>query len=308
MKLLISGASGLIGGGLLRARALLGDHLRLLTRTPDAFEAQLRAQAPGHDAQVVPWNGLRVPETALDDIDAIVHLAGEPLFGGLPTRQRLTRLRSSRVTSTQQLVAALAARAPQQRPATLVCASAVGYYGDRGDEELDEHAAAGAGWSAELCADWEAAAAGAREIGMRAVSIRYGVVLARGGGFLARVSPLFRFGLGGRLGSGTQFFPWIHLDDAVALTALALDDPGIDGAVNAVAPEPVRNQTLTSELGRALNRPTHFAMPAALIRATLGPLATELLGSRRCHPKRAEAADFRWRFPTLKAALEQELG
>jgi len=199
-------------------------------------------------------------------------------------------------------------RVATERPEVLVCASATGYYGDRGEEVLDESAPPGEGFIAELCRDWEAEAARAGELGLRVVSIRTGVVLARGGGALALMAPAFRFGLGGPLGDGRQWFAWIHVDDETALLARAVDDGALSGPVNGTAPEPVRNEELTRTLAGLLNRPAFLKVPAFALRLGLRDLARELLDSRRVHPARAREAGFEFAHAELRSALEAELG
>jgi uncharacterized protein (TIGR01777 family) len=297
---LVSGASGLVGGALLRALRARGERVRALTRDP----TRLR---PDAEVEAVRWNGLDVPTTALAGARAVVHLAGEPIFGGLPSAARRERIRASRVDSTRRLAEAVARIPAADRPEALVCASAVGYYGDRGEELLDEGAAPGSGFLAGLCVDWEAAAAAVEAAGLRRVSLRFGVVLSRQGGALALMAPIFRLGLGGRLGSGRQWMPWVHLDDAVGLALHALDDGAVRGAVNAVAPETVRNASFTRALARALRRPALLPVPALAVRLALGEVAGELLGSRRVTPARARAAGYRFERPELAPALEAEL-
>jgi uncharacterized protein (TIGR01777 family) len=189
-----------------------------------------------------------------------------------------------------------------------VCASAVGIYGDRGETLLDESAAPGNGFLADVCIAWEKAAQPAEELGVRTVSLRIGVVLAREGGALAPISKAFQFGLGGRLGSGRQWFPWIHIDDLVGLIRCALRDESWRGVVNATAPNPVRNAEWTKALGAALHRPTVLPVPALALKLALGETSGELLGSRRVVPKRALELGFRFELEKLEDALRVELG
>lgn len=292
----LSGGTGLMGGRLLARRIPHGDRFRVVTRRPERITAQ-------EGREPVGWDGLHPDPGTLDGVDAIVHLAGEPVFGGVPTRARRTRIWDSRVLSTRALVDAVAAQPEEARPHTLVCASAVGYYGTRGDDELPEEAPPGEGFLADLCVAWEAEAARAEALGLRVVSLRFGVVLARDGGALALMAPIFRAGLGGRLGDGRQWFPWIHVDDAVTQIEAALDETSMRGPVNVVSPNPVRNVDYTKVLGRVLRRPTVFAVPGFAVKTALGPLADELLGSKRvrAHP----AARFAW--ADLEPALRAEL-
>ena len=295
---LISGGTGLIGSRLAEALRLRGRPLRLLTRRP----ASLAAAAPD---RAIGWDGVSVPREAVQGCDAIVHLAGEPVFGGIPSAARRERMVTSRVASTRSIVDAISGQPPEERPSTFVCASAVGIYGDAGDAVLTEaDAGEPSGFLAELCRDWEAAAAEATPLGVRVVSLRIGVVLAKGEGALSMIVPLFKAGLGGRLGSGRQVFPWVHADDVVRLILHALDTPELAGPVNAVAPGAVTNAEFTTALGRALGRPTILPVPGFAIRTALGPLASEFLDSRRVHPAAAERTGFTFSRPTLEAAFE----
>ena len=297
---LVSGASGLVGGALVAALRARGERVRALTRDPTRVR-------PGPDTEAVRWNGLDVPEAALRGSRAVVHLAGEPIFGGLPSAARRRRIGESRIESTRRLVAAIAALPAGDRPGVLVCASAVGYYGDRGETRLAEDAAPGAGFLAELCVDWEAEAARAEALGLRRVSLRFAVVLSRAGGALSLLAPIFRLGVGGRIGSGRQWMPWVHLDDAVGLALRALDDGDLAGAVNVAAPGAVRNADFTRALAAAVSRPALLPVPAFAVRAALGDLAGELLASRLVLPARAEGAGYAFQQPTLAQALAAEV-
>jgi len=299
-RILVTGSTGLVGRRLVEA--LLDDGLRVgaVTRSP---------QRARFDEGVEPvgWDGVQVAPEELARSSAVVHLAGEPVFGGLFTAERRRRILESRVDSTRALVRAIGELAPDERPKAFVCASATGYYGDRGEEELDEDSPPGAGFLADVCIAWEKAAQPVEKLGVRRVSLRIGIVLAREGGALAPMARAFRFGLGGRIGSGRQWFPWIHADDLVGLFRAALADERYDGAVNGVAPNPVRNAELTRALGEALHRPTFLPLPALPLRLALGELAGELLGSRRVVPARALAHGFRFEFEEIARALAVEL-
>lgn len=295
---LITGATGLIGGMLLPGLKERFAWVRTLSRSGSGG-------APGIEART--WDGIDPGTSALDGVDTVVHLAGEPIFGGLPSRARLARVRASRIDSTRRLVERIAERSESERPKTLVCASAVGIYADGGDAPLDESTPAGDGFLSKVCRDWEAAADAATAEGVRVVKIRIGVVLSRSGGALALMSRPFSMGVGGRLGDGRQFFPWIHAEDLVRVIEHAIDEP-VEGAINAVAPEAVRNEDLTRALGEVLGRPTLFPVPAFAIRFALGEVASELLDSKRVVPARLEERGFEFNHPTLKGALEAELG
>jgi len=299
---LVTGATGLVGRRLVRSLLRGGHVVRALTRDLRRGAGALEGQAV-----LVRWDGLHVPVDAADGAHAVVHLAGEPIFAGLATAARRERIRSSRIDTTRSLVEALAALPEPQRPHVLVCASAVGYYGSRGEEILDESSPAGEGFLARVCSDWESAAAGAERHGVRCAALRIGVVLAREGGALPLMARPFRLGLGGRLGSGQQWLPWIHIDDLVAAILAVARDPDCRGAVNAVAPTPVRNAELTRALAAQLGRPALLPVPAFALRLALGDLAGELLGSRRVLPRRLLERGFAFARPELAGALSEAL-
>jgi uncharacterized protein (TIGR01777 family) len=297
---LVTGATGLVGRRLLRA--LLADRIAVRAATRNPADAKLPS-----GVEAVGWDGVLIPSARIAGCDAVVHLAGEPVFGGLPTKARRDRILASRVDSTRALVQSLEQLAPAQRPKVFVCASAVGYYGDRGDETLTETAPPGSGFLAEVCVAWEEEARAAAALGVRTISLRIGIVLAREGGALATLARLFRLGLGGVVGSGKQWVPWVHIDDLVAMIRAALRDERWSGVANAVAPQPVTNAELTRELARAVHRPALLPAPAFAVRLALGEVAGELLGSRRVVPSFAQQLDFAFGAPTLQSALHAEL-
>ncbi len=294
MKIAVSGGSGLIGTALTRTLAGSGHDCRQLVR---------RAPRNAGELEWRPERGLVEPAAA-QGVDAVVHLAGESVAGGRWTTAKRHRIRSSRAPATLRLVESLS---PLERPPRVfVCASAVGYYGDRGDELLVEDSPAGGGFLASVCCDWEAAAATAATICERVVMLRFGVVLSAAGGALPRMLTPFRFGLGGRLGSGRQYFPWIHLEDAAAAIRHLLDHG--EGPVNLTAPEQVTNADLTRSLARALRRPALLPVPAPALVAAFGAMAREaLLASARVVPGHLQNSGFEYRYPTLESALRHEL-
>ena len=292
MNVVIAGASGFIGEAVVRAlRDQEHEVLRLVRRGAERSDEAAWAPAKGQlDPRVV------------SGVDAVINLAGENIAGGRWSKARRTRLLQSRVEATATLVGAMARAAA--KPRVLLNASAVGFYGDRGDEVLTEASAAGDGFLTEVCRAWETEAAKATALGVRTVFLRFGTVLDRDGGALARMLPLFRLGLGGRLGGGRQWMSWVHRDDVVRVIEHALHDERLAGVVNVVSPEPVRNADFTAALGRALRRPTPLPAPAFALHAAFGALADEaLLGSTRARPVRLEEHGYRFRFPTLDAAL-----
>ena len=296
MRVAVTGSSGLIGTALAEALRRGGHEVAPLVRRPPG-PGEIRWDPRTADGGLNP--------AALDGVDAVVHLSGAPIAGGRWTEARKQKLRASRVQSTQALVAALAAA--KSPPSALLSGSAVGWYGDTGEHEVDESAPAGTGFLADLVRDWEAAAQPARDAGVRVVNLRSGVVLSRRGGMLGMLAPLFQFGLGARIGPGTQFISWISLTDHVGAVRYLLDHTDIDGPVNLTAPAPVTNAAFTAALARALHRPAVLWVPAPVLRAGAGEMSSELLGSQRVLPRRLTEAGFAFRYPALTAALSAEL-
>ncbi|HEV3136677.1 MAG TPA: TIGR01777 family oxidoreductase [Pirellulales bacterium] len=297
MKILISGASGLIGSSLAFALDAAGHSLNRLVRD----------ESRGAAGDVV-WNPATgaIAASALAPFDAIVHLAGESIAAGRWTAEKKERIRASRVHGTRVLAEALAKLPP--RPRTLMSASAIGFYGNRDDELLDESSSPGNDFLAEVCQSWEAAAEPAAKAGVRVVHPRFGVVLSGQGGALKKMLLPFRLGLGGRIGSGRQYMSWVALDDVVGAIIHALDAAALRGAVNVVAPNPVTNLEFTKTLGRVLSRPTIFPMPAVVARAAFGEMADALLlSSQRVRPAKLQAAGYAFKFPTLAGALRHVL-
>ena len=291
---LVTGASGLIGSALVPALEAGGARVIRLDRRPGPAS---RAWNP--DAGVIPRD-------ALEGLDAVVHLAGESIAGVRWSRARKARLVSSRVDGTALLSAALAAL--ERPPRVLVSASAIGIYGDRDDETLDEDSPPGRGFLADLARAWEGATAAAEARGIRVVRLRIAPVLASRGGMLAPLLPLFRLGLGGPLGSGRQWMSWIALDDLLSAIRHVLDDEASRGPVNAAAPGAVRNREFARCLGRVLARPAILPTPAVALRVVLGGIADEaLLASARVAPRRLLARGFTFRFPELEPALRHVL-
>jgi len=247
------------------------------------------------------WDPVRgePPAESLRDADAVIHLAGEPVAQRWNAMVK-QRIAASRVEGTRNLVLALA-KLPR-RPQTLVCASAVGYYGSRGSEILTESSAPGSDYLAEVCAAWERNAREAESLGIRVVSIRIGIVLDARGGALARMLPPFRLGLGGRLAGGSQWMSWIHIADLAALFRHALLHP-LSGPVNGVAPAPVTNAEFTRALAAAVKRPALFPVPAVALKLLFGEMSEALLASQRVLPRAAESAGFRFQFANVAAAL-----
>ena len=301
-EVVVTGATGLVGRRLVPALERVFAGVRILSRASNP--------AVGRDSgkrRHFVWDGIDPGAESLSGAEALVHLAGEPIFGGIPTAARRARIRRSRIESTRAIVERISSLEETRRPRTFVCASAVGFYGERGEERLDESSIAGAGFLAEVCRDWEAEALRAADAGVRVICLRIGVVVSSEGGALALMRIPFSLGVGGRLGSGRQFFPWIHLDDLVSVILWALES-NEEGAINAVAPEEIRNIELTRVLGGVLRRPTLLPVPGFVQRLALGELSGELLGSRRVRPQRLEEAGFEFEHETLASALDAEFG
>jgi uncharacterized protein (TIGR01777 family) len=297
VNLTISGASGLIGRRLMKVLAAEGHNLHVLSR-------HAGTNLPA-GIKIATWDPARAepPAESLSGADAVIHLAGEPVAQRWNAQVK-QKIASSRIDSTRNLVRALAKL--QTRPQTLVCASAIGYYGSRGDEVLTESSAPGSDFLAEVCAAWEHAAREAETLGMRVVSIRTGIALDPRGGALVRMLPPFRMGAGGKLATGRQWMSWIHIADLAALFRHALLNP-LSGAINGVAPNPVTNSDFTRALAAALHRPAMFPVPALALRIMFGEMSEVLLSSQRVQPKAAEAAGFRFQFADLPSALSDLL-
>lgn len=297
VRVLVTGATGLIGRHLIQR---LPDP-RVLARDP----AEARSQLGVQDA--VPWSAEQaIPSGSLDGVDVVFHLAGDPIARGRLTAAKKQRVRDSRLLGTRNMVAAI--RDARRRPRVLVCASAIGFYGERGDEELTEVSAQGSGFLAELCRDWESEALAASALGVRIVCARFGIVLAREGGALSSMRPPFRLGVGGPLGSGTQWMSWIHVDDVVGILLHAAERAEVEGPINVCAPRPSRNIDFSQALGRAMHRPAWLHTPAVALRLALGEMADIVLASQRVIPAKAGATGYVFRFGTLEEALWDLLG
>ncbi len=297
MNITVTGGTGFIGRRLAEHLVKQGHTVHLLGRT-------LRSGLPAH-LRFSLWDAARSepPLDALSESDAVIHLAGESI-GQRWSQDIKRRIRSSRIDGTQGLVSALAKLS--KPPAILLSASAVGYYGSRGEEVLTEDSAAGEDWLAQMVSEWEQSAGQAASLGIRVVLLRTGMVLGPGGA-LRQILPPFRAGVGGRLGNGDQWMSWIHLQDAVRLISFPLDQPGVRGPVNVTAPNPVRNSEFTRLLGRLLRRPALFRVPEFGLRILFGEMASILLASQRVIPAAATRAGFEFKFAELGPALRDLL-
>lgn len=298
MKVLLTGATGFLGRALTLALRRGGHEVRAWVRSVERARALL-----GDQAEILEADEARLG-AALEGVDAVVNLAGEPILSRW-TGKRRGELRASRVDLTARLVRAL--EGAKRRPRVLISASAVGFYGDRGAERLSETSPAGTGFLPALCVDWEAAARRAESLGLRVVLVRTGIVLGLDGGALVSMLPPFRLGLGGRLGSGRQHMPWIHVEDWVRIVCTALDDERYRGPLNATAPEPCTNREFTGALAGTLRKPAVFPVPGFALRGLFGSAASLLLESQCALPDRLAALGFVHRFPGLGAALHDLL-
>jgi uncharacterized protein (TIGR01777 family) len=294
-KVVIAGGSGLIGRALAAELGAAGREIVVLSRG--------RAEGLPGGARAVRWDGRTADGWAgeLEGASAVVNLAGEGIADRRWSAARKRALLDSRLGATAAVVAGLAAA--RRRPPVLAHASAVGYYGDRGDEWLDEDSPPGSGFLAELADGWERASAAADTLGVRRVLLRTGLVLAREGGALAAIARPFRFGVGGPLGDGRQWMPWIHVADQVGAIRFLIETAGTVGPFNLVAPAPETNAAFSRGLARALGRPCLLRAPGAALRLALGEMADMLLGGQRLRPRRLLDAGYRFRFPTLADAL-----
>ncbi|MFE5794491.1 TIGR01777 family oxidoreductase [Streptomyces sp. NPDC056503] len=290
-RVAVTGASGLIGAALVRSlRADGHEVLRLVRR-------------PARTADEVEWDPRRlyVDGAGLVGVDAVVHLAGAGVGERRWSEAYKKEIRDSRVLGTTAIARTLAGLA--EPPETLVCGTALGWYGDTGSRAVDESAPAGTGFLPSVCVEWEAAAAPAEDAGIRVTYARTGLVVARQGGAWGRLFPVFRAGLGGRMGDGRQYWSFISLHDEVAALRHLMDTPSLSGPVNLTAPEPVTNREVTAAMGRVLRRPTPFPVPAAALKVALGDFAADVLGSQRVVPRRLLSSGFTFAFPTIDESI-----
>jgi uncharacterized protein len=297
VRVAVTGATGTIGRALVEALLDRGDAVTVLTRNP------ARAAATLPDTHAVEWRdpvSEPAPADALNGRDAVVHLAGEPIAQRWNADVK-RRIQESRELGTRNLVAGL--RAAEPRPRVLVSQSAVGYYGPRGDERLDESAPPGSDFLAGVVVAWEREARAAEELGVRVVNTRTGVVLSESGGALARMLPPFKLGMGGPVAGGRQYMPWIHLDDVVGVMLRAIDDDSLSGAINLAAPEPVTNKELSRTLGRVLVRPAITPVPGFALRLLYGDMASIVTSGQRAVPAGLMELGYEFKHPQLHEAL-----
>ena len=296
MRIAITGASGLIGKRLCNLLSGQGHEVFKLTRHKS------------NDAHEIYWDPMAgtLDPAALEGMDAVVHLAGESV-GQVWTKEIKQRIQESRQKGTTLIAKTIANL--QKKPSVFVCASAIGYYGDRGTESLNESSSMGQGFLAGVCRDWEAATQAATNAGIRTVNLRFGVVLSPEGGALKQMLPPFQMGAGGNLGNGRQYFSWISLSDAANIIYFSIQTPSLQGPVNVVSPNPVTNAEFTKALGKVLGRPTIFPVPAMAAKMIFGEMAEEmLLGGAKIFPQKLQQTGYSFQFPDIESALRNELG
>jgi uncharacterized protein len=300
MRIAISGASGLIGSALRPHLESAGHEMSTLVRSQNVTEKNTILWKPCARPEEQPCDPRQ-----LDGHEVLIHLSGENVAGARWSATQKQRLRDSRLITTRNLLRVASQVKPP--PRLLLCASAIGYYGDRGDELLTEDSGPGEGFLPEMCIAWEQAAQRGNALGMRVVNLRFGLVLSREGGLLKRMLLPFKLGVGGRLGSGRQYMSWIAIEDAVRAIEYTMMTDSLCGAVNITAPEPVTNAEFTHALGRALHRPTIFPVPGLAMKVLFGEMAEAILAGARVKPAKLSAAGFEFQYSTLQRALEAML-
>ncbi len=303
MKIVVTGATGFVGVKLIERLHALGDRIVVLARN----SAKANRQFPQEffpNVEVVAYTPLVLGDWAkvISGSDAVINLAGEPLAGVRWTAQRKQEIRDSRVLTTKVLVEAIAQA--EIKPKVLISGSAIGYYGTSADKSFDEYSGLGSDFLANICRDWEAAADVVTSLDVRLVKLRTGIVLGMGGA-IAKMLPIFQVGGGGKIGSGKQWFSWIHRDDLVELIIYALQNEQITGAINATAPEPVTNEGFTIAFAKAIKRPAFLPVPAAALILLFGEAATVLLDGQRVLPHKAKINKFNFQYPDIDSALGQ---
>lgn len=300
-NVLVTGGTGFIGSRVCAALHEQGDTVHVLSRSPERAETKVKSARVFYR-----WNPEteKLPPEATNGMVSVVHLAGETIAGRWNAEKK-RRIRDSRILSTQNLVSSLAVA--DTKPDVLVCASAIGYYGDSGDEHFTEVSPPGNDFLAKTCQEWETEAQKAIDLGIRVVTVRIGLVLGLGGGLLGQVLPPFKMGVGGILGNGQQWMSWIHVDDVVGIILHALENNEIRGALNATAPTPVRNTEFTKTLGTVLRRPTLFPIPTFGLKLMMGEFADFIVLSQNVLPEKTEVSGYEFQHRTLESALRDLL-
>ncbi len=300
-NVLVTGGTGFIGNRVCDALHEREYAVQVVSRDPVRAKTKLNSVT-----DLFGWNPEteQLPSEATSDVQAVIHLAGEAIAGRWNAEKK-RRIRDSRVLSTRNLVASFASS--DSKPEVLVCASAIGLYGDSGDESFTEETLPGTDFLAKVCQEWETEAQKAREYGIRVVSVRIGLVLGMGGGLLEQVLPPFKMGIGGKLGSGNQWMSWIHVDDVIGIMLYAMENGEIDGALNATAPTPVRNIEFTKTLGSVLRKPTIFPVPTFGLKIMMGEFANFVVLSQNVLPEKTEASGYEFKHRTIESALNDLL-
>ena len=300
---MVTGATGFVGKELVKKLNEKGHEIVVLTRNPETARFHLPIHCDIHF-----WNPERygIAPSTLKGVDAVINLAGEGIADGRWSPERKRKLIQSRVLSVRRLIDAMTYM--NHKPKVFVSASAIGFYGDRGEELLDETSSKGKGFLSEVCQSWENETIKAKDLGIRTVACRIGMVLGHDGGALDKMLPPFKLGVGGKLGSGSQWMSWIHINDLIGMMIHAIENPSIDGIYNAVSPKSVRNSEFTKILGQVLKRPTLFPVPKFILKIVLGELSELLLGSQRMSAKKISEAGFEFKYPQIKEALREVCG
>ncbi|WP_408095455.1 TIGR01777 family oxidoreductase [Peredibacter sp. HCB2-198] len=299
MRVLVTGASGFVGQRVVKE--LLKNKHEVVVLTRNIAKSALNL---GSRCKFVQWDAVSVPsQQAFEGVEAVINLMGEGLADKRWDDAQKRRIHDSRINGTHLLIKAIADM--PKKPKVLVSASAVGIYGNRDAEEITETSTTGSDFLANLCKEWEAEAFKAKDLGLRVVVVRTGVVLGRGGGALKKMLPVFKLGAGGPIGNGKQFMSWIHVDDLASIYVEAVTNPTLQGAVNGTAPYPATNKEFTKALGKALHRPALMPVPAFALKAAFGEMSSVLLEGQRVLPKKIKEQKFRFHYPTLEMALKE---
>lgn len=299
-KVLVTGATGFIGNRVCKTLKEKDYFVNVVSRNPEKAQTKL-----AYVDEIHAWQpeSEQLPSETKSEVNAVIHLAGETIAGRWNTNKK-RRIRESRILSTRNLVSSFT---PETKPDVLINASAIGLYGDSGDESFTEESSVGKDYLAEVCHEWETEAMKAREYGTRVVLVRIGLVLGLGGGLLDQVLPPFKMGFGGKLGSGNQWMSWIHVDDVIGIIMHALENEEVQGALNATAPIPVRNIEFTKTLGSVLRKPTIFPVPTFGLKIMMGEFANFVVLSQNVLPEKTQTSGYQFRFETLESALKDLL-